>query len=176
MRIVMIDLETMGQGSHAAIASIGAVAFDPYGVPPKLGDDSSFSVTVSLEGQEEGIDAETLYWWLGQGNAAREALRHDPKPMSQSLVLFRHWCLAQAPDFAMAYGAAFDFPILNNAFKRLGLTSPIHYREGLCLRTLTRLFPCRVLRPRRGVVHSALDDAYNQALWCQRIYQTHITK
>lgn len=30
MRNIMIDLETMGNGSNAAIVSIGAVLFDPF--------------------------------------------------------------------------------------------------------------------------------------------------
>jgi hypothetical protein len=171
MKIAMIDLETMGSSPRAAVCAIGAICFESHGdglYQP------SFDVTVSLQAQEDGIDEKTLYWWLEQTKEAQRYLLDDRKGLLMALSLFRTWYMQMAPDFAMAYGASFDFPILEHACRRVNQTSPINYRDALCFRTLTRLYP-DVPRPEtEGVTHRAVDDAWSQARWAQDIFKKHL--
>lgn len=172
MRIAMIDLETMGSSPRAAVCAIGAVCFNSHGdgvIQP------SFDATVDLGRQEEGIDEKTLYWWLSQPKEAQRYLLNDRKPLIQALALFRTWYMQMNPDFAMAFGASFDFPILEYAYRRINQTSPTGYRDALCFRTLTRLYP-DVKRPKtdEAVSHRAVDDAWVQARWAQEIFKKHL--
>lgn len=68
---VMVDIETLGVEPGAAIVSIGAVRFGPGG----LGETFERSIDLkSCEFRGLQIDAETLEWWLNQGEVAREQL------------------------------------------------------------------------------------------------------
>lgn len=76
MNHCMIDLETMGTSPGCAIASIGAVIFDPE--RPHDGSTApEFYAVVDLAScQSVGLtmDAGTVYWWLTQSQKAREAV------------------------------------------------------------------------------------------------------
>ena len=62
---IMLDLETMGTGTQAAIVAIGAVEFDlEKGI---LGEEFYRTVDLSSSISCGGIiDADTVLWWMQQ--------------------------------------------------------------------------------------------------------------
>lgn len=71
MSHIMLDLETMGNGSQAAIIAIGAVAFDLSGIKDR------FYTQVSLESSVRAgliADPSTIMWWMQKSDEARAAL------------------------------------------------------------------------------------------------------
>lgn len=171
MTHVMIDLETMGKTSTAAIVSIGAVAFDP--AAGTLGE--SFYRKVDLQDCLDAgltMDASTVEWWLKQSEAARAALAAAGTGLFSALHDFWFWLDAAAPDIdtriVWANGASFDFAILANAFRAADCadTPPWHFWNERCARTLMALardlYGYKKPKP-AGTAHNALDDATFQA-------------
>jgi DNA polymerase III epsilon subunit-like protein len=163
---VMIDLETMGLSPNGAIASIGAVRFDPFSYEMR----DPFHLVVDLSGQDalgRAFTGSTVTWWLQQSEAARAALyRGDRLRLPAALAQFATWYGHSAPTWA--YGSTFDHTILDGAFKACKLPNPVHYRDQLCMRGLVKLagIECPVVP---GEAHNALDDAQRQARWVQKI-------
>ena len=163
---VMVDLETMGTGSYAAIISIGAVKFDPaVKANPELWP--KFHTAVNLASSLKvglRVDAATVNWWMSEERAeALKALRaHEPVDLDEALLGFMDW-FGDPSLPTWGDGATFDNVILRNAFTLLGLDCPWSYKHDRCFRTIKNLKP--VTKPVKfGVGHSALDDAISQAL------------
>lgn len=156
---VMVDLETMGTGSSAAIVSIGAVKFTEGGV-----QSDTFYRTVHLSSSMEAgmtVDASTVMWWITQTEAARKALDFLPVPLQDALLSFKAWCPADAK--LWGNGATFDNVILSNAYKLCSITPPWKFYNDRCFRTLKNLYPDVPHPERVGTAHNALDDAQYQA-------------
>lgn len=152
---VMIDIETLGLEPGSAIVSIGAVRFDRDG----LGD--TFEASVNLTSCEEAgleIDADTLEWWLGQGEAAREQLTGGDD-LGDALADLRIWY--RDADEVWANSPSFDCEHLERAFDAVGVNAPWEFRDERCYRTLRSLTDVDVAWD--GVEHDALDDAKYQA-------------
>ena len=75
MKDVMVDLETLGNTSTAAIIQIGACVFDTEGTGER------FCATVSFESALQWGDptASTLEWWMEQSDAARKSVLAEPR-------------------------------------------------------------------------------------------------
>jgi exodeoxyribonuclease VIII len=157
---VMVDLETLGNGSLAAIISIGAVEFDPE--TGELGRefymlvDAQSAVDLGLE-----IDASTVMWWMKQDVAAKAAFKDNGETIRAALEVFANWYPEDAP--VWGNGATFDNVILANAYRLARIERPWNYWEDRCYRTLKTLYP-EVEQENVGVAHNALDDAKYQAL------------
>ena len=72
----MVDIETMGTDPKAAVITIGACIFDPFGADTEdtISTDQRFSTTISFQdNQKHGrtFDADTLAWWLRQSKEAQ---------------------------------------------------------------------------------------------------------
>ena len=120
MSNVMIDIETAGTTANAAIASIGAVLFDPHS--DWIGD--AFHMHVSLEScvnqWQMKIDPATFIWWLGQSEAARQSFANGQQraaSLSESLSAFSRFLPADVTPWCN--GASFDFAILAELFDLL---------------------------------------------------------
>lgn len=157
MRDLSIDIETLASGTNAALTQIGACYRDADGelvtfFADVLDDTGVYSAT-------------TLQWHRTQGGVAL------PGPDA------RRWTAALPHDFnawlreagAHVEGAAalwthatFDIPRLGDAYERLGMRAPWHYRNCRDLRTLYDLAGGRPTLPRVGEHHNALDDAIYQ--------------
>ena len=63
MHHVMLDLETLGTSSNAAIIVVGAIFFDPKtgktGVP-------FYQIVKGPQDNNGIIDADTVLWWMAQ--------------------------------------------------------------------------------------------------------------
>jgi len=156
---VMLDLETLGKGSHACIIAIGAVTFNREGVLSTFYQrvDEESSVAAGLK-----IDASTVMWWMKQSDAARNALTAE-KGMSlvHALARFTMWCPEETA--VWGNGAAFDNVILANAYDAVNLRKPWPYWGDRCYRTVKALNPDVAMPVFTGTKHNALDDARNQA-------------
>lgn len=161
MKNIMLDLETLGTSSNAAIVSIGAVYFDPQ--TNTLGDEFYMAIDLKTAVAFGGIiDADTVLWWLGQSDAARAAVRNMPDAYSilTALERFAEFCVPKV--HIWGNGVDFDNVILGNAYKRADLMMPFSYGKNRCYRTMKAMLPS-VNVNREGTHHHALDDAKHQA-------------
>jgi exodeoxyribonuclease VIII len=164
---IMVDLETMGNGSDAAIIAIGAVAFSE----DKLSD-SEFYQVVDLQSSVDAglkIDPSTVLWWMKQSDDARQALfKPGSDDLYSTLYRFGNWIedvtsgAAKKDRHVWGNGATFDNMILRSAFELTGEPIRWEYYGDLCYRTLKKLYPSIKLI-RTGTHHNALDDAKSQA-------------
>ena len=160
---IMVDLETMGLLTDAAIVSIGAVRFNP--VEGTLG--STFYKVVNLKSAVRGggkIYPETVIWWMQQSKEAREALTGDDSVLIETaLKEFADWVREETLEGGIwGNGAAFDNVVLEGAYLRLGKMVPWSYKENRCYRTVAAMYP-EIEREQLGTHHNALDDAISQA-------------
>lgn len=195
MNHVMIDLETLGNGTRACIAQIGAVSFNPFAEmlpenqsmmnPGSDGHGATFFKTLNMESCRKAgleIDVSTVLWWMGQNDPARKAMRDTEKMGSNieiGLELFSTWYRWRNPAKVWSHGATFDIVILNEAFKLLGMPSPWGFRDAMDTRTIFWLaggVPGSMWNKSchqgstgvgQGVAHHALDDAWAQARMVQ---------
>lgn len=153
---VMVDIETLGLETGAAILSIGAVRFGPGFI------DDSFEASISLSSCQAyalEIDAGTLEWWLEQGDAAREQLVGGDD-LADVLEEFSEWC--DGADEVWANSPSFDCEMLEHAYAAVGQEEPWEFYEERCFRTLKELSIAPDIE-QDGVEHDALDDAKHQA-------------
>jgi len=157
MNRVMLDLETMGNGTNAAIIAIGAARFDVGEITDEFYAvvDLASSVAVGLE-----IDASTIMWWMKQSDDARKQFERDNVPLVEALKQFSEWVGEDAE--VWGNGAAFDNAILSNAYRKCGMEQPWKFWNDRCYRTVKSMNPY-VKMVRQGVYHRAVDDAKSQA-------------
>lgn len=179
MNNVMLDLETMGSGSKAAIVSIGACFFDP--LTGQIGAEFEAIVDLQSAAKYGKIDAQTVIWWMNQNAEARKILS-DPLACSleDALIEFSTW-ISQIEDYrsraVWGNGCTFDNVILGNAFKACQISQQWPYFGDRDVRTLVDLgrnilgIDPKKDMPFEGVVHNALDDAKHQARYVSYIYQ-----
>ena len=155
---VMLDIETLGIDPGAAILSIGACTFDREGVGETV------ELSVDLEScQDRGleIDADTLQWWLGQDDAAREILTGGAA-LPTALSELRGFLETNDYDELWANSPKFDMAHLEAAYDALDWPTPWAFYELRDVRTVTEL-PGAVELEQDGTEHDALDDAVHQA-------------
>ena len=158
MKNVMVDIETLGNGSHSAILSIGAVQFD------ETGTGEQFYVRVNAESCVAAgmkMDVSTVLWWFKQGDKARMEVANGGIDISNALEDLATWWPAKATFWGN--GATFDNVIVANAYQRLGIQRPWGYTSDRCYRTMKAMFPNIKADPMDGVAHNALADALYQA-------------
>ena len=170
---IMLDLETMGNSSNAAIVAIGAVKFDAAN-----GITDSFYQKVDLESAVDNggvMDPSTVIWWLGQNDAARKELQ-APGCISPSilptLVEFSAWLGDGLHARIWGNGAAFDNVVLANAYKNGRMNAPWRHWNDRCYRTVKAMYP-GVPKVAPTVAHHALADAEAQARHLIAIAKAH---
>lgn len=165
MKDIMLDLETMGNGSSAAICAIGAVEFDLE--TGEIG--RQFYTIVDLESSTKAggiIDASTVLWWMKQSDAARAELQRNGNKIELALVMFSEWldgCGVEQKELCIwGNGAAFDNVILRSAYEKTEIKTPWDFWGDRCYRTAKNILPS-VEMVRTGLHHCAVDDARDQA-------------
>lgn len=166
MNNVMLDLETMGNTSNAAIIAIGAVRFD------KAVTDRFYKVVNLQSCVEVGLDIEpsTVMWWMQQSAEARGKFAVEAIGLNEALRSFADW----VGDDAVVWGngAAFDNVILANAYRKSRLPLPWKFYNDRCYRTVKNLHP-EIELERVGTYHCAVDDAESQAQHLIRILNVY---
>jgi hypothetical protein len=152
----MIDIEGLGTGPDAAILTIAAQSFDPFGTGYY---DRQYYARITLESQENRrIQDDTLAWWATQPEAQAEAFAEDNRiPLDQALdELYR---LAWQHDYIWAQGPTYDVNILEHAYKSYNKTQPWQFYRIRDSRTVLSLWPGRPVPP---TSHHALEDTRKQ--------------
>jgi hypothetical protein len=171
----MIDLETLGKGSHAAIWTIGAVKFDPNFAAQSaeylIMQTQRFHVRISIDSSFRvgRADASTVEWWMQSSqDIARHRIFEEMGAIDivEALDGFKQWFGDDKP--VWGNGATFDNVILSNAFHTCNIERPWSFRNDRCYRTLKSLAP-ELKSIDVGVAHGALDDALAQAWHLQQI-------
>lgn len=165
MKRIMLDLETMGNSTQAAIVAIGAVEFGEGKIVRK------FHLLVDLQSSiDAGLvaDASTFLWWMEQSYEARKIFCADGDRFSlrEALIRFKNWCHPDAE--VWGNGASFDNAILSTAYRKIGLEQPWKFWNDRCYRTIKNLHR-DVQFERVGLYHNAVDDAESQALHLMKI-------
>lgn len=157
----MIDLETLGTRSSAAIIQIGACYFDRK--TGKIGD--TFQTNVKYETGDDRFttDYPTIAWWLQQEEEARISVTRDGMYIPEAMET-----LAEFLDGAQCLWAhaTFDLPIIQYAFEKTGFKNPVPFRGMRDIRTLMDITGHKSEKPREGTHHTALDDAKFQVQYC----------
>ena len=152
----MIDIEGLGTGPDAAILTIAAQSFDPFGTGYY---DRYYYARITLESQEaRRIQDDTLAWWATQPEAQAEAFAEDNRvPLEQALdELYK---LAWQHDYIWAQGPTYDINILEHAYKSYGKLQPWKFYRVRDSRTVLSLWPERPVPP---TSHHALEDTRKQ--------------
>lgn len=160
MKDVMIDFETLGNGPDSCIIQVGAVYFDK--LTGELGE--SFQVNIDAQSSVKAggaMDASTVEWWLQQSEEARKSILAQPREDIVVVMQKLNEFLSKA-DRIWSH-ATFDFVLLTNTLKKLGIKPSFSYKAGMDLRTLVYVANTSVSDfPREGTHHNGLDDAKHQ--------------
>jgi exodeoxyribonuclease VIII len=167
---VMLDVESMGTGPDGALLAIGAVFFDENkGV---LGDEFYRTINLATAVRDGGeTDPATIMWWLGQDDAARNAVRFNGYDIVEALTDFCAFVNNRVrTEDARMWGCSptFDCLKIERALKRCKLPVPWKYFNERCYRTIRERNKSTLPIERTGL-HNALDDAKYQATHLIRI-------
>jgi exodeoxyribonuclease VIII len=188
MTHVMIDFESLSLKENAVLLSLGACVFDP--ATGEIGE--TFYCPIDPRTQHgRDINADTVVWWLGQDQAARdkivesvaaanaletgeagdEVYEDAALPINHVAMAFNGWIESLGGDVECWSNGAVDHIWLNSMFEYCGFKNPIPFWKQRDYRTLKALYPTTKL-DFAGVAHDSLDDAIHQAkhlcmLWLQ---------
>lgn len=176
---LMFDIETMSTEPDAAILTIGAVIFDPYGSD----DEKSMSTKarlfgpITLESNEVAgrhISAATVGWWFQQSPEAIAALWKNPTSLQAALSDFAKWVNGHRPALTHAWANSpqFDMTIIERAMKALKINWPFQFWQYLDVRTIKWMAYPDGDAPHigTGVAHNAVDDVIKQSLLVQHCH------
>jgi hypothetical protein len=179
MKHVMLDIETMGNSSEAAIMSIGACYFNP--ATGEIGE--IFHQQINLQSSVDfglTMDVSTILWWMKQSDEARSKFYDNHKQAHITTVLTAFSAFVKPNSQVWGNGATFDNTIMKNAFEKCGLGCPWKFWNDRDVRTMVELGLSVGIDPKRdlpfeGVKHDALADAIHQAKYTSMIWQ-RVTK
>lgn len=175
---VMLDLETMGRKGNSALVSIGAVEFNL--LTGETGRE--FYKVIDLQscldlGLE--VEASTIYFWLQQSQAARDAITVDKKlPLATVLHMFKQW-MDELPTEVNIWGnsARFDIGKLEDAYRICKMENPWYFRSERDVRTLVAFAPhIKETLPFEGTHHNPIDDCKHQIKYCIATWKKLNTK
>lgn len=172
MHHFMLDIETLGTAPGSVVLSVGAVKFDLESeILAPIVECSPFYSVITLDSSLKAgctVDGRTLNWWMQQSPEAREAVFNDPKaiPLRDAASAFAKWSSDHAGPTAIwwAKSSPFDFPLLDVAFRRVGIPPIWNYRKLYDMRVISWLYEKVPVKYPAGVTaHHALHDAWEQA-------------
>lgn len=171
---IMVDIETMGNKSHSAIVSIGAVEFDL-----NTGQTGrTFYTNISLQSCLDAglrINGDTLMWWMKQDDEARKSLTSGEQAvLAKALYDFSVFIASCGGKDCQVWGnsARFDLGILSDAYDAVSLPLPWDFYKERCVRTLVSFAPeIKKSTAFDGVAHDALADCYHQIKYCTQTWK-----
>jgi hypothetical protein len=170
---VMIDLETLDVLPTATILTIGAVKFDPVGRDVEEKSCEKFYVRVDVDSCDRlgaTVSQSTLDWWAGQSQEAQNEAFDPNNRISIEDAMTQLYKFCWGAKRVWSHGAGFDVIILEWYFRKIGKAIPWSCWEVRDTRTIFDLG----INPNRPPVlkHHALEDAWNQAVGVQNVYNT----
>lgn len=192
--VVVIDLETLGRGERAVIASIGAVARNVISGKELGSFYTPIDTTIEQVGRE--CHEDTLAWWeqvLQNGNKAaydevfdknlpRVTLTQALVNLSEFFSMINQHLKPGCKIQVLGNGPEFDNAILTHAYTSLGIPVPWPFWANQSLRTLVWMGRLLLdIDPKytitfSGIQHHALDDARHEAETMQTIIDSLIYK
>jgi len=169
----MIDLETLATSTDAAILTIGAVKFDPFGKDIEEPDMDSFYVRVDLDSCHDlglTVNDDTVAWWANQSKEAQDEAFSTENRVHIRDAFDQLYKFCWGAKRVWSNGSGFDIVICETVFKRLQKACPWNFWQTRDCRTAFDLG----INPHRPPVtaHHALQDAWNQAVGIQNVYTT----
>ncbi len=170
---IMIDLETLATSPDAAILTIGAVRFDPFGREREDKKMTNFYAKVDIDSCHDlGLvtSDDTIAWWANQSKEAQDAA-FDPEGRIHIRDAFEQlYKFCWGAKRVWSNGASFDVVICETVFRKLNKAVPWKFWEIRDVRTAFDLG----INPQRPPItaHHALEDAWNQAVGIQNVYNT----
>lgn len=170
---VMIDLETLATSPDAAILTIGAVKFDPFGDDVKDPECDKFYVRVDLDSCDRiGLVTtdDTINWWAQQSQEAQDEAFNPDGRIDIVDAMHQLYKFCWGAKRVWSHGASFDVVICEHIFKKINKAVPWSFWQVRCTRTLFDIG----INPNRPPVlkHHALEDAWNQAVGVQNMFRT----
>jgi len=170
---IMIDLETLATSTDAAILTIGAVKFDPFGSDIKEPAMDSFYVRVDIDSCHDlGLvtNDDTIAWWGNQSAEAQEEAFGEGNRIHIREAFEKLYKFCWGAQRVWSNGSGFDIVICETVYKRLNKAVPWSFWQTRDCRTAFDLG----INPNRPPVlaHHALQDAWNQAVGIQNVYNT----
>lgn len=166
---LMLDVESMGIGPYAALVGIGAVFFDEntgLGAEFYRAINLATSVKRNTDAGYIGVlDPSTIMFWLGQDDAARQAIMWNTNHVDEALADFVQFTTSRVPaDQLRVWGCSptFDCQKVQHALQASSLDTPWRYYNERCYRTIRERNPSVEQDEREGL-HNALEDAKFQA-------------
>lgn len=152
----MIDFETFGNSNAKCIVQVGACYFNR--VTGEIGKTFKRNIDANSHVNNGGIiDADTVYWWLSQKEAARKSILAEPREDFAKVFTDLNIFLKDAQ--CIWSHASFDYPALQDNIKRLGLKTSFKYSSARDLRTIVDAANITVDHAsRKDVHHDALED------------------
>lgn len=158
MQQLVLDLETLGTGDSAAVASIGA-AF--VGGPSRV-----WRIDIEEAKRNGGtVTQDTLDWWEKQRAEAREELTGTLSTF-QAVSELKIWAQSMGFDrnsTIWGKGPSFDCVILKNAMQRVWVPPFWMFWQERCVRTVLQMVPEAAELAFEGTPHRAEDDARHEA-------------
>lgn len=169
---IMIDLETLATSPNAAVLTIGAVKFDPFGDDINEPNCEKFYIKVDLDSCDElslEVNDDTIAWWAQQEQAAQDEAFSPEGRVHIREAFNQLYKFCWGAKRVWSHGASFDTVICENIFRKLNKAVPWKFWEVRCTRTLFDIG----IDPQRPPVlkHHALEDAWNQAVGVQHVFQ-----
>jgi len=170
---IMIDLETLATSTDAAILTIGAVKFDPLGKDVEEPDMDSLYLRVDLDSCDEiGLvtNDDTIEWWSKQDPAAQAEAFSEVDRIHIRDAFEQLYKFCWGAKRVWSNGSVFDIMICEHVYKKIGKAIPWQFWQIRDVRTIFDLG----INPNRPPVlkHHALEDAWNQAVGVQNVYNT----
>jgi len=170
---VMVDVETLGTGERAVVASIGAVYFTQDSVDEEGGFYEALKWQEQLDSGGTVTEG-TIKFWLKQLDGVREPLlRGGGSDVLAALTRLDGWfrglpCTSEP--CVWAKGPQFDLVLVRSLYKRMGMRdAPWKYWQERDVRTALMLSAAyNVARGVGSDEHHAFDDAVHQARQVQR--------
>jgi hypothetical protein len=171
---IMFDCEGFSTRPNALLVQIAAVPFDlsaaplcPHGV--EMFDAYLDWNKCELERNLCHVDLATVYWWMAQGQIARNRLilgHAGALNAMKAADQLMHFIKQHGTDDVKvwSYGAASDLVWLRHFLHIAGYPEPWSYRNERCLRTVAATLP-PAHRPEPKIAHDALSDALAQVEW-----------
>jgi hypothetical protein len=172
MKNFSLDVEGLSSDPGGVLLSIGL--YEVKGLETKPNPDNMFLVNVDIQSCLDAglkVNGDTIKWWFGQLDAARNAL-WEPKPMKLTTAAskLQKWYDEhkekgeKAQNHVWAH-ATYDFPFLTCALHAVKKDVPWHYRDCKDLRTLLGFYsgpPLEDMKRGSAMEHSAAWDAFAQ--------------
>lgn len=167
MKDLMIDIETMGNGSNAAMIQLAGVYFDI--TTGETGGE--FNMCLDLNDViDHGFetDPDTEKWWSEQNQDVLKNILDNGKPVKEVMIEFSKFM----SDAKRVWShATFDFVIVQHYLRRFKLKG-MPYKGSMDIRTLCYLSNINLDKyDWSQKTHDALDDCKFQIKYCCDAYK-----